>query len=334
MKKTYGWTAATGALMITLAAGPATSPLAAPASPGDGAPTPRACAAFGYGAQVSDQSEAVAVTGARVVPQRRLVQPRLAAPMGVAPPPALSLPAPPAAPPPPPPVSAAPSNQAYAKAQTPVGPTFPGHERYPQATPNPVKRVAEEPVSTFSIDVDTAAYANVRRFLNEGRRRRATRCGSRRWSTTSTTTTRGRAAATSRSGRSWRWPPRPGRRASRSSTSACRVTTLPAAERPPLNLVFLVDVSGSMWTEDRLPLAKKALNLLIDQLRPQDQVSMVVYAGAAGRGAAAHHGRRKAEDALRPGRPARRRLDGRRRGPGAGLRAGRAELHPEARSTG
>jgi Ca-activated chloride channel family protein len=41
-------------------------------------------------------------------------------------------------------------------------------ERYPNAAANPVKRVAEEPVSTFSIDVDTAAYANVRRFLNDG----------------------------------------------------------------------------------------------------------------------------------------------------------------------
>ena len=43
-------------------------------------------------------------------------------------------------------------------------------ERYPEATANPVKRTAEEPVSTFSIDVDTASYANVRRFLNDGSR--------------------------------------------------------------------------------------------------------------------------------------------------------------------
>jgi Ca-activated chloride channel family protein len=52
--------------------------------------------------------------------------------------------------------------------------------------------------------------------------------------------------------------------------------------RPPLNLVFLVDVSGSMEPEDRLPLARKALEVLVDQLRPQDRVAIAVYAGAAG----------------------------------------------------
>jgi Ca-activated chloride channel family protein len=54
------------------------------------------------------------------------------------------------------------------------------------------------------------------------------------------------------------------------------------AERPPLNLVFLVDVSGSMQPQDRLPLAQKSLNVLVDKLRPRDRVSMVVYAGSAG----------------------------------------------------
>jgi Ca-activated chloride channel family protein len=56
----------------------------------------------------------------------------------------------------------------------------------------------------------------------------------------------------------------------------------PAAAQPPLNLVFLVDTSGSMWSEDRLPLATKALNLLVDQLGPRDRVSIVAYAGSAG----------------------------------------------------
>jgi len=57
---------------------------------------------------------------------------------------------------------------------------------------------------------------------------------------------------------------------------------LPRAEAPPLNLVFLVDTSGSMWGPDRLPLAQKSLNLLVDQMRPQDRVSIVAYAGSAG----------------------------------------------------
>jgi Ca-activated chloride channel family protein len=63
--------------------------------------------------------------------------------------------------------------------------------------------------------------------------------------------------------------------------------------RPPLNLVFLVDVSGSMSPEDRLPLARKTLNVLIDQLRPQDRVSMVVYAGSSGEVLAPTSGREK-----------------------------------------
>ncbi|HEY9658998.1 MAG TPA: von Willebrand factor type A domain-containing protein, partial [Allocoleopsis sp.] len=51
---------------------------------------------------------------------------------------------------------------------------------------------------------------------------------------------------------------------------------------PPSNLTFLIDVSGSMWSEDKLPLVKASMKLLVDQLRQQDMISMVVYAGAAG----------------------------------------------------
>ena len=57
---------------------------------------------------------------------------------------------------------------------------------------------------------------------------------------------------------------------------------VPAAARPPTSLVFLIDVSGSMAGHDRLPLVRRAMALLVDQLRPQDRVSIVVYAGAAG----------------------------------------------------
>ena len=155
-------------------------------------------------------------------------------------------------------------------------------EKYPHATSNPVKRVGEDPVSTFSIDVDTASYANVRSFLTDGR-----------------------------------LPPRDAVRveellnyfdygyqgpASRQEPFKANVTVTPspwsagkeiihiglqgydiAADRePPVNLVFLIDVSGSMDQPNKLPLVKKALNVLIDQLRPEDRVSMVVYAGAAG----------------------------------------------------
>src|SRR5690606_1299022 len=58
--------------------------------------------------------------------------------------------------------------------------------------------------------------------------------------------------------------------------------TIPTGKLPPSNLVFLIDVSGSMWSPNKLPLVKSALKLLADQLRPQDRVAIVVYAGAAG----------------------------------------------------
>ena len=62
---------------------------------------------------------------------------------------------------------------------------------------------------------------------------------------------------------------------------------LPRAERPAANLVFLVDVSGSMDQPDKLPLVQCSLALLADRLNPRDRVSIVVYAGAAGHGARA-----------------------------------------------
>ncbi|MDO8410821.1 MAG: VWA domain-containing protein [Phenylobacterium sp.] len=155
-------------------------------------------------------------------------------------------------------------------------------ERYPNATPNPVKRTAEEPVSTFSIDVDTASYANVRRFLNDGARPPSDAV---RVEELINYFDFGYAA------------PRPGGAPFAASVSLApspwsaereilhiglQGYELAASAQPPLNLVFLIDTSGSMWSEDRLPLAKKAMNVLIDQLGPEDRVSMVAYAGSAG----------------------------------------------------
>lgn len=145
-------------------------PSLALSSPGDGAATPEACAALGYAAPV-DQADAIAVTATRrsalaAARSKTAVQ---NAPVSVAPSQdRFAPPPPPPAPPPPPPASlsygyAAPSPVMTGSFPAPVRDT----EKYPGAAANPVKRVAEEPVSTFSIDVDTAAYANVRRFLND-----------------------------------------------------------------------------------------------------------------------------------------------------------------------
>lgn len=155
-------------------------------------------------------------------------------------------------------------------------------ERYPEATPNPVKRVADQPVSTFSIDVDTAAYANVRRFVDEGRRPPVdavrieelvnyfdygyARPGSASEPFAITT-----AVVAS--------PWSPGRQIVHIGLQGYE---LPEGERRPLNLTFLVDVSGSMNSPDKLALAQKSMNLIIDRLRPQDRVAVTYYAEGAG----------------------------------------------------
>ena len=155
-------------------------------------------------------------------------------------------------------------------------------ERYPDATPNPIKTVDKDPVSTFSIDVDTASYANVRRFLNDGHLppRDAVRVeelvnyfdyGYAR-PENANVPFRAHVAVT-------RSPWSEGKEIVHIGLQGYEI---PAAERKALNLVFLIDVSGSMDDPTKLPLAQKALNILIDQLQPQDRVSLAVYAGAAG----------------------------------------------------
>jgi Ca-activated chloride channel family protein len=155
-------------------------------------------------------------------------------------------------------------------------------EKYPNATPNPVKRVGEAPVSTFSTDIDTASYANVRRFLNDGRLppRDSVRVEELlnyfdygyAAPTSGTEPFRATVALTPS-------PWAPGKEIIHIGLKGYET---PRAALPPLNLVFLVDTSGSMSGVDRLPLAQKSLNILVDQLRPEDRVSLVAYAGSAG----------------------------------------------------
>ena len=160
--------------------------------------------------------------------------------------------------------------------------TDPGRERYDGKEVSPVKVVRNEPVSTFSVDVDTGAYANTRRFLAEGRLPPADAVRSEELvnyfrydyarpqnrSTPFTVTTD--VAQTP-------WNP-----ATRLLRIGLRGYDLPRAARPPANLVFLIDVSGSMASQDKLPLVKTALAGLAKELGPRDRVSIVVYAGAAG----------------------------------------------------
>ncbi|MEP0321636.1 vWA domain-containing protein [Bauldia litoralis] len=155
-------------------------------------------------------------------------------------------------------------------------------EKYPDATANPIKQVDAEPVSTFSIDVDTASYANVRRFLNDGTLppRDAVRVEEMvnyfdYGYAPPTDPAVPFAIHTS-------VVPSPWAAGKEIVHIGLQGYDLAEDNRPPLNLVFLMDVSGSMNDPTKLPLVQKALNLLIDELRPEDHVSIAVYAGAAG----------------------------------------------------
>lgn len=143
------------------------------------------------------------------------------------------------------------------------------------------KSVAEEPLSTFSVDVDTASYANVRRYLSSNQLPPSASvrieeminyftyqypipAGTEPFSVTSETMTT-----------PWN-----------SKTSLLLVglqgKAIQTAELPASHLVFLIDVSGSMSSAERLPLLQQSLHLLVERLRPQDKVSIVTYAGHAG----------------------------------------------------
>lgn len=154
-------------------------------------------------------------------------------------------------------------------------------EQYNTIVENPFLQSKETPVSTFSIDVDVASYANIRRYLGTGI-----------------------------------WPPRDAVRIEEminyfkfdypqpkdehpfsvnTTYSICpwepshrllmvglQGLTVDPGQLPPSSFVFLIDVSGSMQEPNKLPLVKTSLNLLADNLRPQDRVAIVVYAGASG----------------------------------------------------
>ena len=155
-------------------------------------------------------------------------------------------------------------------------------EKYAERDDNPIHRTREQPVSTFSIDVDTGSYANVRRMLHDGTRPPAD------------------AVRAEEMINYFRY----GHPTPASLDVPFRVTTelapapwngkrqllmigikgydVPKATLPPANLVLLIDTSGSMNTPDKLPLLKQSMKQLVNQLRPQDHVSIVVYAGSAG----------------------------------------------------
>ena len=155
-------------------------------------------------------------------------------------------------------------------------------EKYPHATSNPVKRVGEDPVSTFSIDVDTASYANVRSFLSDGTLPPRDAVRVEELLNYFDYGYQGPASPEEPFKANVTVTPSPWAAGKEIIHIGLQGYDIAADKQPPVNLVFLIDVSGSMDEPNKLPLVKKALNVLIDQLRPEDRVSMVVYAGAAG----------------------------------------------------
>jgi Ca-activated chloride channel homolog len=151
--------------------------------------------------------------------------------------------------------------------------------QYQQFADTPWLRVAEAPVSTFSADVDTGSYANVRRFINRGQLppRDAVRVEELvnyfgySYSLPAPEQAQPFAVHTQVLASPWN-----------AERSVVRIgiqgKDVAKTSLPPANLVFLVDVSGSMSPQDRLPLVKSSLKLLVTQLRSKDRVSLVSYA--------------------------------------------------------
>ena len=155
-------------------------------------------------------------------------------------------------------------------------------ENYAHRDTNPVQLVSEQPVSTFSIDVDTGSYTNVRRMLNAGMLPPADAVRAEEFINYfdygySPPTDRGQpfSVTTELAPAPWN----AGRQLLLVGIQGYRV---PKAAIPASNLVFLIDTSGSMNSADKLPLLKVSLKQLVRELRRQDRVAIVTYAGYAG----------------------------------------------------
>ncbi|MFT7465570.1 MAG: Ca-activated chloride channel family protein [Pseudohongiellaceae bacterium] len=154
-------------------------------------------------------------------------------------------------------------------------------EAYAAIDENEFRLVSTQPLSTFALDVDTASYSNVRRFLREGRLppKDAVRIeelvNAFDYADPRPMGELPFAVTTELAQAPWRKE----HLLLRVGLAARAVDT---ADLPPSNLVLLVDVSGSMSSADKLPLLKRALRLLVDELNEDDRIALVAYAGAAG----------------------------------------------------
>jgi Ca-activated chloride channel family protein len=154
-------------------------------------------------------------------------------------------------------------------------------ESFANADTNPVQVTTQTPVSTFSIDVDTASYSVIRNSLSNGQLppKDAVRIEEMinyfPYEYAAPTGTDAFQPTVTLTSTPWN-----------ADTQLLHIGIQGAlpdlAERPPLNLVFLIDTSGSMEQPNKLPLLKQSFRLMLGQLRPEDQIAIVTYAGSAG----------------------------------------------------
>lgn len=173
--------------------------------------------------------------------------------------------------------SAYPASVATQPARHYMQDAMPEREQYGAIVENPVKQVSESPVSTFSIDVDTGAYANVRRMLNAGRLPPSDAVRVEEM-INYFPYAYALPKNNSRFAVHTEMAPAPWNTKHHLLHIGIKGQDIAKTSLPPSNLVFLVDVSGSMSSAERLPLLKSALKLLVQQLRAQDHVSLVTYA--------------------------------------------------------
>lgn len=180
------------------------------------------------------------------------------------------------------PVSEAPGEVRYRYFPPVFVPQPPSRDQYEGEDVSPVKVVGQEPVSTFSVDVDTGAYSNMRRFITEGQVPPKAAVRTEEFVNYfrydyDLPRDRAQPFAVNTDVAVTPW---------NADTRLVRIGLagyeMPMRERPPANLVFLLDVSGSMSSPDKLPLVKTAMRQLATQVTARDKVSIVVYAGAAG----------------------------------------------------
>ena len=160
--------------------------------------------------------------------------------------------------------------------------TLVGKDKFEHKEPNPVKLTKEEPVSTFSIDVDTASYSFVRRAINEGHLPPKDAVRIEELINYFDYDYEAPKSKENPFKPTVAVYPSPWNKNNKLLHIGIKGHEVEKLKRPKANLVFLVDVSGSMSSPDKLPLLKKSLRLMVDELNPDDKVSIAVYAGSAG----------------------------------------------------